>query len=200
MGTEDIGANIVHISRGVTTKYSYYIGPPYNSTRLYMDSIVEIEMHFYTLYVVHKISAILSRTNELTVIECFPLQPAATVDLDAISSTTELEDLGLDALKGALQSRGLKCSGTLQDRAQRLWAIKGLQPDQIPASFFPKPAKGKGKKKWRGNGLRGKYYAWYCRDCYYCIIKTCTLSRTLFSSSLFTFGKTFVLLLRENNN
>jgi len=67
------------------------------------------------------------------------------IDLDTAPSQEYLESCGLESLKAALLSRGLKCSGTLEDRAQRLWSIKGLAPDQIPKSYYPKPAKGKKK-------------------------------------------------------
>lgn len=46
-------------------------------------------------------------------------------------------------------SRGLKCGGTLQHRAQRLFATKGVPMDQLDPSFFAKSTGGKksnGKK------------------------------------------------------
>ena len=56
----------------------------------------------------------------------------------------ELESLGLERLKLELNTRGLKCGGTLQQRAQRLFAIKGVPLDQLDPTFFAKPT---GNKK-----------------------------------------------------
>lgn len=43
----------------------------------------------------------------------------AHLDLSAFSSWEELASLGLDRLKSALMALGLKCGGTLEERAQR---------------------------------------------------------------------------------
>ena len=64
-----------------------------------------------------------------------------------MESVQELTALGLDALKRALQTRGLKCGGTLEQRAERLFAVKGLEHQQIDPTLFAKPAKGKKAKK-----------------------------------------------------
>jgi len=48
----------------------------------------------------------------------------STLDLSTFSSPSDLEKLGLDALKLELQKRGMKCGGTLQERANRLWTVK----------------------------------------------------------------------------
>ena len=50
---------------------------------------------------------------------------AAHLDLNAFSSWEELASLGLDRLKSALMALGLKCGGTLEERAQRLFSTKG---------------------------------------------------------------------------
>ncbi|KAI0211748.1 Replication stress response regulator SDE2 [Lamellibrachia satsuma] len=68
-------------------------------------------------------------------------------ELDCVESVQELTALGLDALKRALQTRGLKCGGTLEQRAERLFAVKGLEHQQIDPALFAKPAKGKKPKK-----------------------------------------------------
>lgn len=65
-----------------------------------------------------------------------PKKPAAPVkpqalDLSKYGSQEELEGLGLDRLKAALMAMELKCGGTLQERAARLWSVKGLKPDEI---------------------------------------------------------------------
>ncbi|XP_029082698.1 replication stress response regulator SDE2 isoform X2 [Monodon monoceros] len=68
-----------------------------------------------------------------------------TVDLLAFSSVAEVELLGLEKLKCELTARGLKCGGTLQERAARLFSVRGLAREQIDPALFAKPSKGKKK-------------------------------------------------------
>ncbi len=68
----------------------------------------------------------------------------AHLDLSAFSSPEELMSLGLDRLKSALQALRLKCGGTLEERAQRLFMSKGKSIDELDPSVFAK-SKGKGK-------------------------------------------------------
>ncbi|NXB47831.1 SDE2 regulator, partial [Leucopsar rothschildi] len=65
------------------------------------------------------------------------------IDLLAFNSAAELEALGLEKLKMGLMSLGLKCGGTLKERAARLFSVRGLSRDQIKPSLFAKPPKGK---------------------------------------------------------
>lgn len=67
------------------------------------------------------------------------------VDLLAFSSAAELELLGLEKLKSELMALGLKCGGTLQERAARLFSVRGLAKEQIDPALFAKPLKGKKK-------------------------------------------------------
>lgn len=65
----------------------------------------------------------------------------AHLDLSAFSSPEELASLGLDRLKSALMALSLKCGGTLEERAQRLFSTKGkksLDPNMLAKS---KPGK-----------------------------------------------------------
>jgi len=62
-------------------------------------------------------------------------------DLNKFNSVDELESLGLDRLKVELASLGMKCGGTLQQRAERLFSVKGLAVDQIKPSLLVKPKK-----------------------------------------------------------
>ncbi|PIO68508.1 hypothetical protein TELCIR_09702 [Teladorsagia circumcincta] len=55
----------------------------------------------------------------------------ASIDVSAYSSPVELESLGLDRLKAALMALGLKCGGTLKERAERLYASKGLRAGDL---------------------------------------------------------------------
>ncbi|NXA67552.1 SDE2 regulator, partial [Mohoua ochrocephala] len=65
------------------------------------------------------------------------------IDLLAFNSAAELEALGLEKLKMGLMALGLKCGGTLKERAARLFSVRGLSRDQIKPSLFAKPPKGK---------------------------------------------------------
>ncbi|XP_024431880.2 splicing regulator SDE2 [Desmodus rotundus] len=68
-----------------------------------------------------------------------------SLDLLAFTSAAEMELLGLEKLKGALTALGLKCGGTLQERAARLFSVRGLAKEQIDPALFAKPSKGKKK-------------------------------------------------------
>jgi ribosomal protein S20 len=76
-------------------------------------------------------------TAEQQNVDCEKSDPTP-IDLDEFASADALELLGLDRLKAALQSRGLKCGGTARERATRLLAVKGLAPNQIPAKLLAK--------------------------------------------------------------
>lgn len=68
-----------------------------------------------------------------------------SVDLLAFTSVAEVELLGLEKLKWELTARGLKCGGTLQERAARLFSVRGLAKEHIDPALFAKPSKGKKK-------------------------------------------------------
>lgn len=69
----------------------------------------------------------------------------AHLDLSAFSSWEELASLGLDRLKSALMALGLKCGGTLEERAQRLFNSKGKQISELDPSLFAKSKPGRNK-------------------------------------------------------
>lgn len=73
----------------------------------------------------------------------FPTQVNHSVVLENVSSAKELEALGLDRLKIELMARGLKCGGTVQERALRLYSVKGLSSDQINPALLARPTKAK---------------------------------------------------------
>uniref|UniRef100_A0ACD5VIB3 Uncharacterized protein n=1 Tax=Avena sativa TaxID=4498 RepID=A0ACD5VIB3_AVESA len=64
------------------------------------------------------------------------------VDLTTFSSAAELEALGMEKLKLELQTRGLKCGGTLQERAARLFLLKTTPLDKLPKKLLAKPNSG----------------------------------------------------------
>jgi len=69
----------------------------------------------------------------------------AILDLTNFSSSEELMSLGLDRLKSGLQALNLKCGGTLEERAKRLFTAKDATPESIESSAYSKiRKKGKG--------------------------------------------------------
>ncbi|XP_069624508.1 splicing regulator SDE2 [Ranitomeya imitator] len=74
-----------------------------------------------------------------------PSGVAASFDLHAVTSVSDLEVLGLEKLKVELMALGLKCGGTLQERAARLFSVRGLNREQIDPSLFAKPSKARKK-------------------------------------------------------
>jgi len=71
----------------------------------------------------------------------------AHLDLSAFSNSEELATLGLDRLKSGLIALGLKCGGTLQERAERLFETKGKNLSELPKDMFAKQKPGKGKNE-----------------------------------------------------
>ncbi|OIV95049.1 hypothetical protein TanjilG_10869 [Lupinus angustifolius] len=61
-----------------------------------------------------------------------------SLNFSDFSSAAELEVLGLERLKSELQSRGLKCGGTLQERAARLFLLKSTPLDKLPKKLLAK--------------------------------------------------------------
>jgi len=58
------------------------------------------------------------------------------LDLTAFDSAEELETAGAERLKEALQGLGLKCGGTLKQRAERLWLTRTTPLDQLDKKLF----------------------------------------------------------------
>ncbi|KAL5011168.1 hypothetical protein ScPMuIL_013473 [Solemya velum] len=70
----------------------------------------------------------------------------AHLDLSAFSSWEELASLGLDRLKYALMALGLKCGGTLEERAMRLFETKGKSLEDLDPALFAKSKPGRASK------------------------------------------------------
>ncbi|KAK6142739.1 hypothetical protein DH2020_023087 [Rehmannia glutinosa] len=60
------------------------------------------------------------------------------LNFDEYHSVAELEVLGMERLKTELQVRGLKCGGTLQERAARLFLLKTTPLEMLPKKLFAK--------------------------------------------------------------
>ncbi|XP_027872400.1 splicing regulator SDE2 isoform X1 [Xiphophorus couchianus] len=58
------------------------------------------------------------------------------LDLSSVPTVQQLESLGLEVLKEELMRRGLKCGGTLSERAARLYSVRGLSPDRIDPALL----------------------------------------------------------------
>ena len=80
-----------------------------------------------------------------------------TIKLEVYGEWEELVSLGLEALKNELQGLGLKCGGTLEQRAQRLFATKGAQAvgDLDPAQLAGATPVGRGPMGKSGEGKAG---------------------------------------------
>jgi splicing factor 3A subunit 3 len=68
---------------------------------------------------------------------------SGSLDLTGFTNAKQLEALGLDRLKSALEAEELKCGGNLEQRAARLFSIKGVPKDKIPKKLRAKGAKPK---------------------------------------------------------
>ncbi|MBA0717776.1 hypothetical protein Golax_005558 [Gossypium laxum] len=64
--------------------------------------------------------------------------PEKPLNFDDFNSPQEMEVLGLERLKSELQARGLKCGGTLQERAARLFLLKSIPLDKLPKKLLAK--------------------------------------------------------------
>ncbi|KAJ1688147.1 hypothetical protein LUZ63_019537 [Rhynchospora breviuscula] len=61
------------------------------------------------------------------------------LNFENYNSSAELEVLGMERLKSELQKNGLKCGGTLQERAARLYLLKTTPIDKLPKKILAKP-------------------------------------------------------------
>lgn len=62
-------------------------------------------------------------------------------DLDKCQSLDEAKQLGMDRLKEVLTSMGCKCGGSLDERAVRLFSLKGLKREDYPKKVRANPKK-----------------------------------------------------------
>ncbi|OAY82760.1 Protein SDE [Ananas comosus] len=64
------------------------------------------------------------------------------LNLSTYNSAAELEAFGMERLKTELQTRGLKCGGTLQERASRLFLLKTTPIEKLPKKVLARPVTG----------------------------------------------------------
>ncbi|TXG63024.1 hypothetical protein EZV62_010018 [Acer yangbiense] len=60
------------------------------------------------------------------------------LNFEEFNSAAEMEVLGMERLKTELQARGLKCGGTLQERAARLFLLKTTPVEKLPKKLLAK--------------------------------------------------------------
>lgn len=65
-----------------------------------------------------------------------------SIDLEKYDSLDHLmDDTPAEALKVELARLGMKCGGTVQDQAKRLWSTKGVKWEELPKKLFVKGMK-----------------------------------------------------------
>ncbi|XP_058100387.1 uncharacterized protein LOC131245149 [Magnolia sinica] len=66
------------------------------------------------------------------------------LNFEKFNSAAEMEVLGMERLKMELQAHGLKCGGTLQERAARLFLLKTTPIEKLPKKLLAKSKGGNG--------------------------------------------------------
>lgn len=84
------------------------------------------------------ISNLATHDEVVTTISAEALNLEKPLNLEEINSAAELKVLGLERLKSELQARGLKCGGTLQERAARLFLLKTTPVEMLPKKLLAK--------------------------------------------------------------
>ncbi|KAM1140839.1 hypothetical protein FF1_040842 [Malus domestica] len=79
-----------------------------------------------------------SGVQEETVASGNTLEIEKPLNFDEYGSAAEMEVLGRERLKSELQTRGLKCGGTLQEQAARLFMLKATPIEKIPKKLLAK--------------------------------------------------------------
>ncbi|KAM3684668.1 hypothetical protein ACJW31_11G061200 [Castanea mollissima] len=79
-----------------------------------------------------------SSVHEETVVTTNAAELEKPLNFDEFNSAAEMEVLGMERLKSELQARGLKCGGTLQERAARLFLLKSTPLDKLPKKLLAK--------------------------------------------------------------
>ncbi|KAL3898355.1 MAG: hypothetical protein SGPRY_012857 [Prymnesium sp.] len=64
---------------------------------------------------------------------------AEPLDLSSYESASDLEAMGLDGLKAQLCAHGVKCGGSLKERAERLFLLKHTPRDKLPKKLLARP-------------------------------------------------------------
>ena len=118
--SDDSSSNSSNISGGGSSK----------AHSLYKYPLVKEELNA-ELHVTPPLTSLLDAN--IHVAEPIPLTPLTDLE-DGIKYPTShsLEAFGLEYLKYELSRRGLKCGGTLQQRAERLFSVRHMKEQDIP--------------------------------------------------------------------
>tara|TARA_B110000208_G_C11723081_1_gene413517 strand:- start:64 stop:1353 length:1290 start_codon:yes stop_codon:yes gene_type:complete len=73
--------------------------------------------------------------------------PIEDIALDDFASAKEIAALPASRVKHALQLRGLKCGGAPQQRAERLFSIKGIAPSKVPHELLASSAPSRKRRR-----------------------------------------------------
>ena len=82
------------------------------------------------------------RPSQCATTECVEAEEGEDVDLREFTSAHDLESLGRDKLKAISLSLGLKCGGTLQQLAARVFSTVGKERGEWDPHVLAKPVKG----------------------------------------------------------
>jgi len=64
------------------------------------------------------------------------------LDINNYNSAEQLQEIGMDRLKDELQRRGMKCGGSVKERAERLFKVKGVTDlNKLDQKLFTKQPK-----------------------------------------------------------
>ncbi|XP_042480878.1 replication stress response regulator SDE2 [Macadamia integrifolia] len=76
--------------------------------------------------------------HEMVVDDASILDMEKPLNFEEFNSAAEMEVLGMERLKVELQKHGLKCGGTLQERAARLFLLKTTPVEMLPKKLLAK--------------------------------------------------------------
>lgn len=101
-----------------------------------LDEIISLwETTFDELWDAGKVNGWILKSNPVSTKQPQPLK------LGMFNASEELESLGNDRLKEACEALGIKCGGTIHDRALRLWSVRDKKREEIPQKLRVKEVK-----------------------------------------------------------
>jgi len=86
----------------------------------------------------HSITKQEAHEEEIVISTSNATEPERPLNFADYNSAVEMDVLGMGRLKSELQAHGLKCGGTLQERAARLFLLKSTPIDKLPKKLLAK--------------------------------------------------------------
>jgi hypothetical protein len=86
----------------------------------------------------HSITKQEAHEEEIVISTSNATEPERPLNFADYNSAVEMDVLGMERLKSELQAHGLKCGGTLQERAARLFLLKSTPIDKLPKKLLAK--------------------------------------------------------------